>query len=107
VKAVDFRQATWESVRGRLSGDLVTVLDALRVWGPCTTRELADRMQGRMSLLTVRPRVCDLCAMGAVDCVGAKGRDGVYAVRTETDWRLWVQRKRDEAERGEQLMLAI
>lgn len=62
MKTTDYRDMTWEQVRGHLVEDRLKVYDSLMVWGPCTTRQLAAFM-GR-DVLSVRPRVTELCQMG-------------------------------------------
>lgn len=34
------------------------------------------------SILTVRPRVCELAELGFVECIGREGREGVYQAVT-------------------------
>jgi len=62
MKSTDYRDMTWQEVRGHLVEDRLKVYDSLCVWGPCTTRQLAGFVN--MDLLTVRPRVTELCQMG-------------------------------------------
>ena len=62
MNASDFRNMTWGSIQERLVSDRLEVYQALQVWGPCTTRQLANLMG--QDLLSVRPRVTELCQMG-------------------------------------------
>jgi transcription initiation factor IIE alpha subunit len=54
----------------------IAVWQALQVHGPCTTRQLAERCG--ISILSVRPRVCELVELRMVDMVGREKREGVY-----------------------------
>jgi len=62
MDAVDYRQMTWEAIQERLTSDRLAVWHALQVWGPRTTRQLAKMMD--KDILSVRPRVTELCQMG-------------------------------------------
>lgn len=62
MKATDFRDATWEQIEGRLTRLRRLVWEGLINHGPCTTLALADATG--IELLTVRPRVTELCQMG-------------------------------------------
>jgi predicted transcriptional regulator len=52
------------------------VLGLLRDFGPCTTRQLAER--SKVSIFTVRPRVCELVDLELAVLDGKEGREGVY-----------------------------
>lgn len=62
MSTTDWRNRAWTEIVGRLADDRLAVYNALSVWGPCTTRQLAKLMQ--MDILSVRPRVTELCQMG-------------------------------------------
>jgi hypothetical protein len=80
MKPLDPRMATFAEIRTRLEGDRLRVYEALKLHGPCTTRELAKRMD--MDILSVRPRVCELCQLFLAAIVaadhGARSCEGVY-----------------------------
>lgn len=59
------------------------VLVHLQNHGPCTTRQLAER--SKVSIFTVRPRVCELVDLGMAELVGREGREGVYAAVSSED----------------------
>lgn len=81
MKPVDYRNETWRDVLRRVSGHRAQVYAALLQHGPCTTRDLAKRMD--WDLLNVRPRVTELCQIGLARSVGGRRGNGVYeAVRT-------------------------
>jgi len=83
MKPVDFRNNTFSEIRSRISGDRAAVLSALRDFGPCTTRSLAQCMQ--WDILRVRPRVTELCQLGFVRCLERAGHEGQYRACTEAE----------------------
>lgn len=83
MKPVDYRNETWRDIEARVTGLRREVYEALRVHGPCTTRDLALRC--RIDLLTVRPRVTELCELDLAEVVDGKGGEGVYAARSVED----------------------
>jgi predicted ArsR family transcriptional regulator len=76
MKPIDYRNTTWDEIQGRLKGDRQACYEGLRVHGPCTTRQLADRIG--IDLLTVRPRVTELVQLGLAECGDEPGREGIY-----------------------------
>ncbi len=79
----DFRNLTWLDIQSRLHGLRQIVYQKLIAAGPSTTRQLAQF--AGLDLLTVRPRVTELCQIGLVEVVSRDGHDGVYeAVSIET-----------------------
>ncbi len=77
------RAENWARARQNLTRIEEAVFAALRAAGPCTTRELARR--AGLSLLSVRPRVCDMAAAGLVECVGIEHREGVYRALSDEE----------------------
>jgi predicted transcriptional regulator len=73
MKAIDYRNTTWDEIQGRLKGERNAVYHGLRAHGPCTTRQLAEAL-GR-DILTVRPRVTELLQLGVGD---EPGHEGIY-----------------------------
>lgn len=67
MKPVDYRNETFQSLLGRLSGQREAVLAAWSAHGPCTTERLAE-LSG-LSILTLRPRTTELYEMGFVKLV--------------------------------------
>lgn len=81
MKTTDPRDLTWEELRDEtLSGLRSRIWEWLRTFGPATTSEISERME--IQILTVRPRVCELAALGFVECIGREGREGVYQAVT-------------------------
>lgn len=85
MKPVDFRNETFDQVRGRVEGQRAAVLGAWALHGPCTTRELSDRCG--ISILTLRPRTTELVELGFVrlaECQPVKG-EGTYRAATPAE----------------------
>jgi len=76
MKTTDPRDFTWQEIQGRLAGTREVVHAWLLRHGPATTETVA--LGTGISLLTVRPRVSELCAWGFACCVERVTRDGVY-----------------------------
>lgn len=78
MKPEAYRDMTFEEIKGHLVEDRLATYQSLTIWGPVTTRRLAEFM--RRDILTVRPRVTELCQMGLArlaDKAGS-GREGLY-----------------------------
>lgn len=84
------REAAWERVRGVICGLREDVWVWLHAYGPATTAEMAAGLE--RPLLTVRPRVSELVAMGFVECTHRRDHEGVYQARTmqqaRAEWEL-------------------
>jgi hypothetical protein len=80
MKTTDPRDLTWEELRDELSGLRSRVWEWLRTFGPATTSQIAEGMD--IQLLTVRPRVCELAALGFAECIGREKREGIYRAIT-------------------------
>lgn len=79
MKPVDCRNETWKDVMLRLNSTRARAYEVARMFGPGTTEQMA-RAAG-MSLLTLRPRICELAQLGLVEMVGeVRGREGIYRV---------------------------
>lgn len=77
MKPTDYRNATWADIESGLSGRRAQVYFELSRIGPCTTAELAACSE--LSILTVRPRVTELCQMGLARLANdKKGHEGTY-----------------------------
>lgn len=81
MNPVDFRNATWEEIRGKLKGLRAQAYEAFCFYGPGTTREVAE-LSG-MSLLTLRPRATELLELVYLEVIDSQGHEGVYQARTE------------------------
>lgn len=69
MKAIDCRAETWEEVIKRVNGLRMEVWRLLWNYGPCTTRALTFK-SGSLSVLTIRPRMTELCQLGLARYVG-------------------------------------
>jgi hypothetical protein len=89
MKPVDFRNATFAELAGRIAGQRASALEAWRQHGPATTAELAER--SGLSILTLRPRTTELVQLGYVTLCEAQpaGHEGVYRVRTDEELAAW------------------
>ena len=87
MKPIDYRTATWEGIQSHLTNDRFATLQALRQFGPCTTRQLAEAMD--WDILCVRPRVTELYQLGFCELLSkelrdpAPGREGIYQALTD------------------------
>ncbi len=105
MKPIDFRNETFEQLRGRLSGLRERVWIAWLAFSPGTTRAVA--IQAKMDILTFRPRTTELLQMGALRLAADQpgGTEGVYEFVSNDDWIAWHQRQRaDLVERQLQLV---
>ena len=77
MKLINPRNVTFDEIQSRLHGWRSRVYEALKVHGPCTTRQLADR--AGIDLLTVGPRIVELRELHLVEQVGQEISDGIHA----------------------------
>lgn len=77
---LDYRNATFNDLKSRLSGLRIEVYQAHLDYGPGTTKEIADR--SGLSLLTLRPRTTELLDLGFVELIGGHGHEGIYRARS-------------------------
>lgn len=101
MKTTDPRDMTWQEIRGNLAGTRELIHQWMLTNGPATTSEIAEAV--RVGLLTVRPRVSELCAWGFAECDGRKGLEGVYRARTIEE----AQRLHEESREAAQLNFGI
>lgn len=95
MKATDFRDATFQGLRGDLAGMRKAVYEAWMVYGPGTTRDVAAK--SGIDLLMLRPRTTELvqCGLLIVDpklqvpADGHQGREGVYRAAYASEWERW------------------
>lgn len=99
MSPVDIRNENFDSLRASLDERRRSVLCDLAQHGPCTTRQLAER--SRRDILSVRPRVTELCQLGLVVLEHCVGREGVYSVRNQRDWELRHDRQMEEQTSGQ------
>jgi hypothetical protein len=101
MKAIDFRDATFERLRATLDARRAAVYTAWVALGPGTTREIAQRAQ--IDILSFRPRTTELLQMGLLTVAGGehKGREGTYRATTAAEWQDW----RGAAAVGQQMLI--
>ena len=87
MKPSDIRDCGWAKKQEKFRGDWVLVWEALMQYGPGTTKEISAR--SGIPLLTIRPRICELCKSFLAELVEKRGTEGVYRARS-----------REEAERS-------
>ena len=85
MNPIDIRNETWDSLKSRVTGLRYMVLEAFRVHGRGTTREVASR--AGMDILTFRPRATELVDLGFLRCVSQNGHEGVYEAISDTEAR--------------------
>ncbi len=95
------RNLTWQEIRGTLHGAREMIHAWLLAHGPAATSRIAEGT--RIPLLTVRPRVSELCAWGFAECVDREGREGVYRALTVAE----AQARHEESLRESQLNLKL
>lgn len=76
MKTTDPRDMTWQEIQGKLDGLREQIHRWLMHHGPATTEAISQNTG--IGLLTVRPRVSELCAWGFAECVGKEKHQGIY-----------------------------
>lgn len=87
---------TWQEIRGGLHGTRETIHAWLLAHAPAGTTDIAAALG--IGLLTVRPRVSELCAWGFAECVGRFGREGVYRAISVSEAQASHEKSRREAQ---------
>ena len=93
MKAIDYRNHTWEHVKAHLSGLRMQTYTAYVHYGPGTTREMSAK--SGISIFTLRPRTTELLQLGFLDVMDGTddGREAVYIavsvdmVQDRFEWR--------------------
>jgi hypothetical protein len=83
MKAIDYRNNTWEHVKANLSGLRMQVYTAFVHYGPGTTWQIADK--AGISILTLRPRTTELLQLGFVEVMDGSenSREAIYVAIPE------------------------
>lgn len=77
MRPIDYRNATWRDVQKCVYGARLRALNAWRLFGPGTTREVSKR--SGIDLLTLRPRTTELVQLGLVVLADSEsGHEGTY-----------------------------
>lgn len=99
MKPVDFRNATFEGLRGELEGLRRRVYAAWVTYGPGTTREIAEK--AGIDLLTFRPRTTELVEAGLVRVApGEQMEDGRWKMAKDGQQRTEGRGQRTAHEGG-------
>lgn len=101
MKTTDPRDLTWQDIRGNLAGTREVIHAWLLANGPATTEKISQCTG--IGLLTVRPRVSELCAWGFAEITGKLRHEGIYQAITVAD----AQRLHEESRREGQLNLKL
>ena len=101
MKTTDPRDLTWQEIRGHLAGTREVIHGWLLAHGPATTEGIA--LGTGIGLLTVRPRVSELCAWGFAEITGRIKREGTYRAISYSD----AQRAHESSHREGQLNLKL
>lgn len=83
MSPINYRDATWRDIQGRLCSLRASVYEALLEFGPCTTRELTKYCD--IDLLSIRPRMTELVQLGFAVCLDERGTEGTYRALTVTE----------------------
>ncbi len=83
MNPAEIRNLNWQQLREHIDGLRATVYSALQIYGPCTTRQLAAKMEA--DILSVRPRVTELVELGFAECTRRDGGEGVYRALSYTE----------------------
>jgi hypothetical protein len=104
MKPIDYRNETWEMVRARVDHLRMAVYRAFELHGACTTRQLAEK--SCIDLLTLRPRVTELCQIGLVELANpeSRGGEGVYQA---VPWVVAIHRFEKEKARANESQLNL
>jgi len=89
---------TFAELKGKLFSLRLSVYEALLEHGPCTTRELARVSE--IDILTVRPRITELCQFGFVvedEATDRRGHEGTYRALTLAEAEVAFKTRQKEA----------
>ena len=99
MRAIDARNETWQGMMNCFAGLRKTVYQKFMLYGPCTTRRLAE-LSG-IDLLTVRPRTTELIELGFVVMIGSDRGNGIYKAIDFNDVEMSFNKKKREKESGQ------
>lgn len=105
MKTTDLRNLTWDRLQPMLRGARLAVLQTFRQHGPGTTQALAPR--SGLSLLTFRPRACELHQLGLLELIDREGTEGIYRAVPAEQARAAFEAARDAACGAEQTLLKL
>ena len=110
MKAIDYRNATWNELRDHLHGHRASCYEAYLDHGPGTTRQIAEA--SGIDLLTLRPRTTELLQLGFLELVPEpdrpekhRSKEGTYRALPMAAAEGLFLRRQHEATRETQLAL--
>ena len=77
MKPINIRNDTWKDIQVHLEADRKAVWEGYCIHGPCTTRQLSEKIP--ISLFTIRPRTTELLEMFLVELTGRNKDGGIYS----------------------------
>lgn len=109
MKPIDYRNTTFNELKGQLHGMRIAAYEAYLDHGPGTTRQVAEA--SGMDLLTLRPRTTELLQLGFLELVpdkdGHRNREGTYRALPESAALGLFLRRQHEASRETQPELVL
>jgi len=105
MKPIDFRNATFADLQGRLTGQRARVHRAWCIYGPGTTAEVSAL--SKISILSFRPRTTELYQMGAIALHAHEPSPdgGIYRARSDAEWLAHHAEQRAALESRQQQLL--
>ena len=94
LNTTEIRRMNFEAIFAQVNSLRFAAWGAVMRYGPGTTREIADR--SGLDLLTLRPRITELLALGFVELVGRAGREGIYKGRNYAEARQWHESQQEQ-----------
>lgn len=110
MKPIDYRNTTFNELKGQLHGMRVAAYEAYLDHGPGTTRQVAEA--SGMDILTLRPRTTELLQLGFLELVpekedGHRSKEGTYRALPESAALGLFLRRQHEATRETQPELVL
>lgn len=107
MTATEIRNMNWEELRGHVSVRMHGVYNGMLAHSYELTTRAWSSVLG-IPILSLRPRICELHALGLVDLVGKHKHEGVYrAVPMDRAMRLHEARQRAARRAAEQMDLGL
>jgi DNA-binding transcriptional regulator YhcF (GntR family) len=104
MQTIDYRNESFEQVRGRVDGLRQTIWNHMMSRGEAlTTRQIAA--ETGIDILTVRPRVTELVQIGFAEVDGLAGREGRYRAISQFMARAKYEQERAKAHESQLQLL--
>lgn len=109
MKPIDYRNTTFNELKGHLHGMRIAAYEAYLDHGPGTTRQVAEA--SGMDILTLRPRTTELLQLGFLELVpdpdGHRSKEGTYRALPESAALSLFLRRQHQATRETQPELVL